>query len=95
MLGAGVTAWGLTTWLVAQETIPVEGLAEKGVLGILVVGLTWLLWQFLKQQRQDLLDERAAHKLEREAHSATRAATADMLKEATRAMERMARRRGA
>lgn len=86
-------AEGVAAWLVAQETIPVEGLAEKGVLGILVIGLTWLLWQFLKQQRQDLLDERAAHKLEREAHAATRQSTADMLKEATRAMERLARRR--
>lgn len=83
----------LTRWLAQADSIPVEGLAEKGVLGILVIGLTWLLWQFLKQQRQDLLDERVAHKAEREAHAATRQATADMLKEATRAMERMARRR--
>lgn len=85
----------LAGWLIAQDAaVPVEGLAEKGVLGILVVGLTWLLWQFLKQQRQDLLDERAAHKAEREAHAATRLETSEMLKEATRAMDKMSRRRG-
>lgn len=88
-----LVAGELTTWLVAQEAIPVEGLAEKGVLGILVVGLTWLLWQFLKQQRQDLIDCRAELKQEREAHTATRQETAAMLRDATRAMERLSRRR--
>jgi hypothetical protein len=82
---------GVAPWL--AQSIPIEGFAKEGVLGALIIALSWLLWQFLKQQRADLLEARADLKAEREAHVQTREATATMLAEATRAMDRMARRR--
>lgn len=78
--------------LLAQE-VPLEGLSTYGPLGILLGAAIWLLWWFVKQQRQDLVDARAELKAEREAHNATREQTAAMLAEATKAIDRMARRR--
>ncbi len=85
---------GVTSW-VAQEVggPPIEGFAQYGVLGLVVMALAWFAWQQVKQLRSDLVEARADLKEERSAHNATRDRTATMLQEATRAMEAMARRR--
>lgn len=83
----------VVAWVLGQETPPIEGFAQYGVLGLVVMALAWFAWQQVKQLRADLVDTRAELKAEREAHTVTRERTATMLQEATRAMERMARRR--
>lgn len=90
--------------LVAQESLPIEGLAQGGVLGVLVGMLSWLVWQFIKRLMADvdrlnalLLAERADAEAklnaERAAHNTTREQTAVMLGAATAALERQNRRR--
>lgn len=90
--------------LVAQEALPIEGLAQGGVLGVLVGMLSWLVWQFIKRLMADvdrlnglLISEREKHALElskeRDAHNHTREQTSVMLGAATAALERANRRR--
>lgn len=80
------------------QTPPVEGFAQYGVLGTVVLVLAWFAWQSIKQTRDDLVEARRelADSRARELAMAEKMGTetATLLAQATAAIERMSRRRG-
>lgn len=44
--------------VLAQTSPPIEGFAQYGVLGLVVMALAWFAWQQVKQLRSDLVETR-------------------------------------
>lgn len=84
--------------VVAQEAPPIEGFAQYGVLGLVVMALAWFAWQQVKQLRADLVEARQELKDSRARELAMAekmgTETATLLAQAAQAIERVSRRRG-
>lgn len=44
--------------MLGQEVPPLEGFAQYGVLGLVVIALGWFAWQSIKNLRADLVEAR-------------------------------------